>query len=216
MVQPTTDRVGASPCTTLGLRPSFGFGDRIGLATPGHVEAMRRVGEGAGIEPIFPQQSIREMARTGRSPGRVMDDALAGMRRAGWAGITGADADHLKTTGDVDATATAGFTFFTIDPSDHVDPHADGYDEPTLRAKFAAVAGEIDWFESYLGKSVGLATGTTIELDEEACLRAAVKYGRALNHAIRLAGHIASVCAASGQDHEIELSVDETEQPTTL
>ena len=32
---------------TLGLSPSFGFGDRLGLATPGHVEAMRRVGGAA-------------------------------------------------------------------------------------------------------------------------------------------------------------------------
>ena len=201
-------------CTPLGLRPSFGFGDRLGLATPGHVEAMRRAG--AGIEPIFPQQSIREMTRTGRNPEGVMRDALDGMRRAGWDGITGADADHLKTTADVDATAAAGFTFFTIDPSDHVDPHADGYDEPTLLGKFAAVAAEIDWLEEYRGRSVGLATGTKIELDERACLRAAVKYGRALNHALRLADHIAGVCGMSGQGFEIELSVDETEQPTTL
>ena len=73
------------------------------------------------------------MARTGRTPGRVMDDALHGMRQAGWTGRTGADADHLKTPEDVDATAAVGFTFFTIDPSDHVDAHADDYDEPTLR-----------------------------------------------------------------------------------
>ena len=144
--------------STLGLRPSFGFGDRLGLATPGHVEAMRRAG--AGIEPIFPQQSIREMTRTGRNAEGVMRDALDGMRKAGWDGITGADADHLKTTADVDATAAAGFTFFTIDPSAHVDPHADGYDEPTLRDKFASVSGEIDWVDEYRGRSIGLATGT--------------------------------------------------------
>jgi tagaturonate epimerase len=207
MSQPTA-------CTTLGLRPSFGFGDRLGLATPGHVEAMRRAGE--GIAPIFPQQSIREMARTGRSPRQVMDDALSGMRRAGWTDISGADADHLKTAQDVEATAAAGFTFFTIDPSDHVDPHADGYDEPTLRDRFAAVAGEIDWLDEYLDKSVELGTGTEIALDERACLRAAVKYGRALNHALRLAEHIARACEGAGRDYEIELSVDETEQPTTL
>jgi len=29
-----------APCQTLGTRPSFGFGDRIGLATAGHVLAM--------------------------------------------------------------------------------------------------------------------------------------------------------------------------------
>jgi hypothetical protein len=201
-------------CTTLGLSPSFGFGDRTGLATPGHVTAMRRAG--AGIEPIFPQQSIREMARTGRSPRQVMDDALRGMRDAGWTGVTGADADHLKTPEDVDATAAVGFTFFTIDPSGHVDAHADDYDEATVRAKFAAVAGEVGWLGAYRGKSIPLPTGTVIDLSEQACLRAAVKYGRALNHALRLAEHIAKVQEKAGRDYEIELSVDETEQPTTL
>jgi hypothetical protein len=199
---------------TLGLTPSFGFGDRIGLATPGHIEAMRRAG--AGIAAIFPQQSIREMARTGRTPRRVMDDALAGAEQAGWTGPIGADADHLKTTQDVDATAAAGFTFFTIDPSDHVDAHADDYDESVLRDKFALVAGEVPWIEKYRGQSVTLTTGTTVVLNGEACLRAAVKYGRALNHALHLADHIARVNREAGRDFEIELSVDETEQPTTL
>lgn len=210
------DGAETSACATLGLEPSFGFGDRIGLATPGHVEAMRRVGVGAGIAPIFPQQSIREMARTGRSPAQVMADALGGMRQAGWSGRVGADADHLKTTDDVDATAAVGFTFFTIDPSDDVDAHADDYDEPTLRARFAALDGEVDWVDSYRGKSVKLATGTEVRFDDAACLRAAVKYGRALNHALRLADHIARVQETAGRDYEIELSVDETDQPTTL
>jgi hypothetical protein len=202
------------PCATLGLRPSFGFGDRLGLATPGHVAAMRRSGE--GIEPIFPQQSIREMARTNRTPRQVMDDAMQAARSAGWTGPIGADADHLKTPRDVDATAAVGFTFFTIDPSDHVDPLVDGYDDATLRAKFNQVADQIDWFPTYCGKQIALPTGTVVDLDESACMRAAVKYGRAINHAIAIADHVAAVCKAAGADHEIELSVDETEQPTTL
>ncbi|MFM7831364.1 MAG: tagaturonate epimerase family protein, partial [Planctomycetaceae bacterium] len=119
-------------CQTLGLSPSFGFGDRTGLATPGHVLAMQR--DGGGIQPIFPQQSIREMARTGRTPADVMSDALAGAAAAGWTSATGADADHLKTPEDVDATAAAGFVFFTIDPSGAVDQQADNYSESELRA----------------------------------------------------------------------------------
>lgn len=201
-------------CVTLGLAPSFGFGDRIGLATPGHVEAMKR--SGAGIEPIYPQQSIREMTRTSRNPEGVMRDAIEGMKAAGWTGKTGADADHLKTKEDVDITAAAGFTFFTIDPSDNVDEHADGYDETTLRDKFSSVREQIDWFDTYLGKEIALPTGTAVTLDEEACMRCAVKYGTAINHAMMLADHIRSVHETNGRDHEIELSVDETEQPTTL
>ena len=63
-----------SGCELLGIEPSFGFGDRTGLATAGHVAAMRRAAN--GILPIFPQQSIREMTRTGRTAESVMSDAM--------------------------------------------------------------------------------------------------------------------------------------------
>jgi len=198
----------------LGLQPSFGFGDRIGLATPGHVAAMKQ--SGGGIQPIFPQQSIREMTRTNRTPKQVMDDALRGAAAAGYRGITGADADHLKTNDDVDRTAAAGFVFFTIDPSGQVDPQADQYGLGELRDRFAKVRDKVTWLERYRGKSIKLPTGTSIELTEEACLRAAVKYGLAIQMALALADHIKSVMTRAGKDYEIELSVDETPQPTTL
>ena len=199
---------------TLGLAPSFGFGDRIGLATPGHVAAMNRCGK--GILPIFPQQSIREMARTSRTPRQVMDDAMNGAIASGWVGPIGADADHLKTPEDVNATAEVGFTFFTIDPSGNVDQKADNYDEATLRSRFATVVGDIGWFDGYRGQAIKLSTGTVINLDEQACMRAAVKYGKAIQHAIDLAKHIDQVHRVENRDYEIELSVDETDQPTTL
>ncbi|OYP35497.1 tagaturonate epimerase family protein [Rhodopirellula sp. MGV] len=201
-------------CTTLGLEPSFGFGDRTGLATPGHIAAMKRCGD--GITAIFPQQSIREMTRTQRNPVGVIADAMNAVEKAGWTGPVGADADHLKTNADVDITAAAGFTFFTIDPSDDVDQKADDYDEATLRERFVAVRDSVPWFDQYLGKSVSLSTGTSIELDEQACMRAAVKYGTAIARALRLGDYIRSVNEQASQDYEIELSVDETDQPTTL
>ena len=201
-------------CSTLGMTPSFGFGDRIGLATPGHVAAMNEAG--AGMAPIFPQQSIREMTRTSRSPVQVMEDALRGAEASGWTGVVGADADHLKTPADVDATAAVGFTFFTIDPSGHVDQKADDYSESFLNEKFAAVMAEVPWIDGYRGRRVTLTTGTTIELTDAACVRAAVKYGRAINQAVSLGDHIRAVQTAAGRDYEIELSVDETDQPTTL
>src|SRR5690606_1792401 len=49
---------------TLDLRTSAGFGDRLGLATPGHARAVRA---NPGIAPIYAQQSIRENVRTSRS-----------------------------------------------------------------------------------------------------------------------------------------------------
>lgn len=186
----------------------------MGLATPGHVEAMRRAGQ--GISPIFPQQSIREMTRTSRSPETVMSDAVNAAVAAGWTGDFGADADHLKTPNDVDRTFAVGFCFFTIDPSDAVDAKADNYPADVLKGRFAEVRDEIDWFDKYRGKSVKLSTGTNVVLDEEAVMRAAVKYGRALNRGIELANYIRKVNEEGGRDYEIELSVDETDQPTTL
>lgn len=204
----------ASKFSTLGLRPSFGFGDRIGLATPGHIEAMRRAG--AGIAPIFAQQSIREMTRTGRTPKDVVDAAVDGMKQSNWNGACGADADHLKTPADVDVTAAEGFTFFTIDPSDDVDGNADDYDEATLRARFVPIRGSVGWFESYVNHRVSLPQGRSFTIDEHAVMRCAVKYGRAIEKAIDLARHIRAVSAAAGRPFELELSIDETRQPTSL
>jgi tagaturonate epimerase len=198
----------------LGTKPSFGFGDRLGLATPGHAASLKRCG--SGILPMFAQQSIREMGRTNRTPKQVMDDALAGAKQAGFSGIQGADADHLKTPADVDRTAEVGFVFFTIDPSGEVDSNADDYTPDQLAEKFKTVAGEISWLSQYEGKKIKLSSGTSIDFSAPVCRRAAVKYGRAINMATALAKHIEATSKKLGRDHEIELSVDETPRPTTL
>jgi hypothetical protein len=200
--------------TALGLQPSFGFGDRIGLATPGHVEAMKLAGR--GIAPIFAQQSIREMTRTGRTPSDVILAAIDGMQSADWNEPSGADADHLKTLADVDATAAAGFVFYTIDPSQYVDTNADDYDLNTLREKFCDVRDKIGWAEQYTDARIPLAGGKTTAIDAEASMRCAVKYGLAIEHAIELAKYIRRVTDLIGRPAEIELSIDETPQPTTL
>jgi hypothetical protein len=208
----TTSTQGAA--VPLGLAPSFGFGDRLGVATPGHVASLKRAG--GSIAPIFAQQSIREMTRTVRTPTQVMQDALSGAKQAGFTGVQGADADHLKTPLDVDRTAEAGFVFFTIDPSDNVDGKTDNYSAAELSQKLELARKDAEWVFKYRGKGVKLPGGTTITIDDEACARCAVKYGNAVNHAIALAGHIDSVMTKTGKAYEIELSVDETPQPTTL
>ncbi len=200
----------------LGLTPSFGFGDRIGLATPGHVDAMRLYGQ--GLAPIFAQQSIREMTRTERTSDQVMADATWGAFRAGWRGPVGADADHLRTTADVDETARAGFTFFTIDPSDYVDQQADNYTDAQVDEKFQEmlrdkVHGIVDLTGLYAGKSFDLGAAKVV-FNETALKRAAVKYGRALSHICAMAEHTGKVMGQKG--YELEISVDETDQPTTV
>src|SRR5262245_42185549 len=117
--------------TSLGLSPSFGFGDRLGLATPGHLAAIRNT----GFAPIFAQQSVRENARTGRTPQQVLDDARRAVDAAGWDAPWGADADHLKTLNDLPPFVAAGYTFFTVDPGAYVDNAADTDPLPVLQTK---------------------------------------------------------------------------------
>lgn len=197
----------------LGLRKSFGFGDRLGLATPGHLAAVR----GTGFAPIFAQQSIREMTRTQRTPEEVMRAAQTALGAAGYAEAWGADADHLKTPEDVQRTAAAGFCFFTIDPSAHVNNAADGMSAAELReatGKLDAdrVFGDRNWRAEYLGREFAVGGGLALRFGEEDLARAAVKYGRATAHAAEMGAAIAT--AAAGRGFEIEVSVDETDSPT--
>ncbi len=199
----------------LGLRTSAGCGDRLGLATPGHIRALRRVG---GIAPILAQQSMRENVRTLRTPQQVLDDAMWGIFQEGWRAPWGADADHLKTPDDIDICAAAGYTFYTVDPGDHVDNAAHSDSPETLRAKFDA----LPWDEledspaalraRTLGRTFDLRT-FTLEFDELSLLRATCKYGRAIAHAKRMYRHLAAVMG--NQAFELEVSVDETETPTS-
>ncbi len=199
----------------LGLQTSAGCGDRLGLATPGHVRAMRKA---AGVAPIFAQQSIRENARTGRTPQGVLDDALWGVFQEGWREGYGADADHLKTPADADSTAAAGYTFFTIDPGEHVDDSAHAAPLAELAAKVAALPWDAlemqphDLSKRYLGQVFELAQGRLL-FDEESLLRAAAKYGRAVAHVARMHRHLASILPH--RPWEMEVSVDETDTPTS-
>ena len=203
----------------LGLATSAGFGDRLGMATPGHVRALGRVRREAparAIMPIFAQQSIREMQRTHRSPDDVLADATWGAFQGGWGGPVGADADHLKTPADIDACATVGFTLFTIDPGAYVDSEAEKTTPAMLEAKVVALPWQdlestpTDLKKRYAGVTLHIED-LAIPLDTPAVLRAAAKYGRALAHVAAMARHLAS----KGIPHELEISVDETETPTT-
>ena len=198
----------------IGLSTSAGTGDRLGLATPGHVRAFRAAGR--GIVPIFAQQSIREMQRTGRSPDDVMTDATWGAFEAGWRLPVGADADHLKTPEDVDVCAAAGFSFYTVDPSAHVDGAADVEAPDIIRKKVEALpwtaleCTRADLVTRYVARSVALES-RSLTLDEPSVLRAAAKYGRAVAHVAAIHRHL----AGKGIPFELEVSVDETDTPTS-
>lgn len=188
-----------------GLSTSFGFGDRLGLATPGHVAALRH--STLNIQPIFAQQSVRENARTGRTPQQVMDEAKRAVEAAGWEAPWGADADHLKTVEDLPPFVSAGYTFFTVDPGAHVDNAADTDPLSVLQEK----ARGQNWDE--LSTLYLAGNGDTVygAFDPEILLRALVKYGRAISHTIAMYRRLSEL----KESFDFEVSVDETDAPTT-
>lgn len=188
-----------------GLSLSFGFGDRLGLATPGHVAALRH--SGLDIQPVFCQQSVRENARTGRTPQQVMDNAKRAVEAAGWDKPWGADADHLKTVDDLPAFVSAGYTFYTVDPGAHVDNAADTDSLSVLQEKAAGQAWD-QLSALYLSGNGDAGYGS---FDSEKLLRAVVKYGRAIQHTIAMYRRLSELKEA----FDFEVSVDETDAPTT-
>ena len=199
--------------SALGLKKSFGFGDRLGLATPGHHAAVKNT----GFAPVFAQQSVREMERTQRTPQEVLGAARQALAKLGYAQPWGADADHHKTPEDVAKSAAAGFTFFTIDPSAFVNNNADKMSPAELATAVRQLEADgifaPGWSEDYLGRRFEVADWLTLEFTTELLDRAVVKYARAIAHSAMMSEAIARACA--GRAFDVEVSVDETDSVTS-
>ncbi len=200
----------------IGLENSFGLGDRIGLANPGHLQAIKN----SGFQAVLAQQSIRELKRTNRTPEDVMDAATWAVFQEGYKEGFGADADHLKTTDDLDLMMDAGFTMFTIDPSEYVVNEAAELSEDELKQRASGIRWNVidDSFEAcverYSEKSFMIDESFVLIPPPQEILQAIVKYGNVIAHVVTMYTHIKTKYA----DHpsEIEVSVDETDSPTTL
>jgi hypothetical protein len=186
----------ARPPERVGVAASFGFGDRTGRATRGHVQAVRAAR--SRFVPVFAQQSPRELERTGRTFADVLRAAERGLEEAGWTEPWGADADHLRTEAEVRSAVEAGFTMLTLDPSAQVAGPAVDLDSAVAALPWPAL--EDDW-ASMRRRYPETAPATLA--------RAATQYGSAIVHLVTLTR------AADGADVDIEVSVDETALPTT-
>jgi hypothetical protein len=114
--------------------------------------------------------------------------------------------------------AAAGFTMFTIDPGEHVDLHADTSGPAELRAAWEALPW--DRLEDSAASMRARLAGRTFDveghhasLDEGALMKAAVKYGGAIAHVTAMYRHLCGVMG--GRPFDLEVSVDETDTPTT-
>lgn len=195
----------------LGLQLSAGVGDRLGLATPGHARAFRKYGQ--GIAPVFAQQSAREMHRLDRSPQDVMDATTFGLIEADWEGQHGSDADHLKTSQDIDSCLAAGFTSFTLDPGEYVHNVPSTFNGNLDHLPWNALEDdESSLISRYANKEFELAD-SSMRITEDELRQAAYKYGPAIAYTVSQYRHLME---RASHPIEVEVAVDETDEVTTL
>ena len=190
-----------------GLKPSFGTGDRLGIATPAHLQAF----QGKDIFPVLAQQSVREMARTERNWQRVLDDAIWGCFEAGYIGLFGADADHVKEIKDLKEAADCGYTMFTLDPSDFISKDIEKLNEQELNQLYNKIPKNKEIEKLYLNKKFKVGEQELI-FDEKALKQIILTYSEALNHVVECYEFLKDY---KKEKFDLEVSVDETPTVTS-
>jgi hypothetical protein len=169
---------------------SIGLGDRIGLATPGHMAVASEY----DFFPVFAQQSLREMNFTGRTYEDIKNDVLAAARETGYVGSSCLDGDHLKTKEEISAAMDSGITMLTLDCSEHINEKCESTEEMV---------------DQYAGKSFNV-NGFSVSYSEEETSAIAALYGGVAAHTVDVWNTFPSLCDSVA----FELSVDETSVPT--
>jgi hypothetical protein len=190
-----------------GLRASFGTGDRLGIATPAHLQAF----QGKDIFPILAQQSVREMSRTERNWQKVLDDAIWGCFEAGYEGPFGADADHVKNIKELKEAVDCGFTMFTIDPSDFIRNDIEKLGKQELDQLHDQIPNSKKIEDLYLGKSYKIQ-GQKLIFDEKSLEEIIFTYSEALNHVVKCYEFLKDY---KKNNFDLEISVDETPTVTS-
>jgi hypothetical protein len=200
-----------APSRVLGNPVTFGVGDRLGIAGPGHVSLFK----GYLACPVLAQQSVREVELTRRSYEEVLDAATWAVFQEGYRKPWGADGDHLKTEDWVRRVLEIGFTMITADVSDFIRREFDAKPEGEVMNAYEEVDPEKrrEAEKVYLPLRVELDTGAAVSFGRGELARLVLIYGDAIDHAERL--YRAGVDAGGEGSFDFELSVDEVATPTT-
>ena len=188
-----------APSRVLGNERSFGAGDRLGIASPGHIRLFKQY----DAYPILAQQSIRELTLTNRTYEDVLDAASFAVFREGYKKGWGADGDHLKTAKDIEYALSLGFTMITLDCSEHIKNNINDENAPDLPTGCA---------EKYLNKEFDIGENVSLKFSEGELKKIAAIYGDAIAFATEMYNQYFAKGAHSA---DFEISIDETATPTT-
>ncbi len=192
-----------APIPVLKHPRSVGLGDRLGIATPGHAEAIEKY----DAYPVFAQQSIRELNLTNRTFENVLDCVSFAVFREGFTRGFGADGDHLKTVREVEYALSCGYSMITLDCSEHIKNNVMNM---TDREVEAAYVKEPVLEAKYLNKTFRIGE-YKISFDEPTFRRMCLIYNGAIEFAVSV---YEQFFAGREDELEFEVSIDETLSPT--
>ncbi|WP_208559873.1 tagaturonate epimerase family protein [Marinilactibacillus kalidii] len=188
---------------------TIGLGDRLGLASPGHISAIRK----KQAKPILAQQSIRELTLMDRTIDDIVDAASYAVFQENYQEGFGADGDHLKEEEDIKRALDAGMTMLTLDCSDHIDNRITRYSQEDIQAHYNELSAEerAGYEERYLGK-VFTIDHLDISFTKEALMFNVLLYKKALDFTVYVFNEYVE---QADQAIDFELSIDETETVTS-
>ncbi len=173
------------PISLRNFPTTIGTGDRLGLATPGHIRAIKKF----QVHPVLAQQSVSENAWTGRSFARVIQDAAWAVFQENFQEGYGADADHLKSLQEVQEALDAGVSMVTLDLSEKINPEIFQEPKELIDRKFKEEIDEGDAkviFHLFLDKEfsfVGPHGKFSVQFHEEGVKRNTLLFYKALGFA---------------------------------
>lgn len=188
---------------------TFGLGDRLGLAGPGHLQLVRT----RKVKPILAQQSIRELNLTGRDYKEVMDAAAYAVFREGYRDGYGADGDHLKREEDIQMSLDLGFTMLTLDCSEKIDNSIEGLDEAAVESKYEGLPADVrtHYETRYLDRTFRIGEHT-LAFNRLNLMKITLIYREAIDFMVYI---YEKYIRTAGRTVDFEISIDETLTPTT-
>lgn len=189
---------------------TLGLGDRLGLASPGHLKAVRDT----EVRPVLAQQSMRELELTNRTYVDVLDAATWAVFQVGYQGGYGADGDHLKKIEDINIALEVGFSMITLDCSEHINDGIQDLQENEVLRQYQGLpeAERTQFEELYRDRRYQLQSGETIDMDLEHFKRMVLTYHRALDFMVEV---YEQVIVKHDRPLDFEISIDEVATPTT-
>ncbi len=198
-----------APVSLRKARTTIGCGDRLGLASAGHIAAI----SGYQASPVLAQQSMRELSLTGRTYRKVVDDAVFLVFQSGHSSGYGADGDHLKNIRDIDTAVDAGMPMITLDLSEVMLAAAGSWSDTEVRAEYLKLPNELRSLaeKTYEDRIFSVGDGRSIRIDGKTARRCAVMYLEAIGFAEEVYRHLKR---RRGDEFDLEISIDETSAPT--